>query len=64
MYVSIIKCIVSLSHLFYHQSTGSEDTSTVEDEPVILGFGIPAPPPSYRAAVKNTDVYKVITSSF
>ena len=69
IYVGIIK-YREFFHIYFYSlvdpeiPSGSENTSVEEDEPVILGFGIPAPPPSYKAAVKNTDVYKVITSLF
>lgn len=43
------------------QSEKRAESPESDDTPINLGFGIPAPPPSYKAAisVKNTDKYKV-----
>ena len=63
-----VECII-YSHIagIFIFSIGSEDNSTnqndslAEEEAIVLGFGIPPPPPSYKAAIsqKNKDVYKV-----
>lgn len=46
---------------FFFLDTTASSNDVADDTPVTLGFGIPAPPPSYRDAIakKNTSTYVV-----